>query len=421
MFTPALNQLEKKYTEMVDTLVKWASINSGSYHLEGLQNMLQTLKQDFSILPSTSTEVLPLPTITHYADNGSTLQIPLGQALRLRKKVKGKINIFFNGHMDTVYGKDDPFQTCTFISDYRLQGPGVTDMKGGLVVLLFALTVFELTPWAEAIDWEILLTPDEEIGSPGSSLLFEEAAKNHHFGLIFEPSNDGQLIRARKGVGEFVFISKGKSAHAGRAFNEGINAILPLAELILELNKLNQTFPNCIFNVGKITGGGATNVVPEHAMARLSIRYTNTEDADMISKTLEGLVKYSNENHSTKIEMQGGFNRPPKVATKATESLFKVIQSCGKEIGLELDWHDSGGASDGNLLSAAGLPNIDNLGVRGDKIHSPNEFIELGSLVERSQLTLLLLMKLATGDISLPNELITTLPQNDRTLPQKTL
>lgn len=379
---------------MVNRLIKWASINSGSRNLHGLELMLNSLADDFAILPG-KIDIIKLsddPTIPH--------------ALKITCRPKAPIQIFFNGHMDTIYGQDHPFQVCTEVGEDVLQGPGVADMKGGLVIMLEVLSVFEKSPWAKNIGWEVLIVPDEEIGSTHSSYLFESAAKRHTFGLIFEPSlSDGSLVRSRKGVGTFTAVAHGKAAHAGREFNREDNAIVGLARFISKVDELHMEFPSAIFNVGHVEGGGIVNVIPDHAVTKIMVRMSSFEERAGIEKRLRELVDSLNSKQKVQIELSGRFTRPPKPPSKGADALFQEFKDCGEKLGIPLGWKDTGGASDGNNLAAAGLANIDNLGVHGDDIHSDKEHVFLESLVQRAQLTTLFLMKLASGEISLPQKL----------------
>ncbi len=376
---------------MIDRLIKWASINSASDNYQGLEIMLQALVKDFSQLPG-KLEILQLPESL--------------KALRITCRQHAPIQILFNGHMDTVYGKDHPFQICTKISDNILQGPGVADMKGGLVVMLEVLKTFEQSPWAKNIGWEVLIVPDEEIGSPNSVHLLETAAKRNTLGLIFEPClPDGSLVRSRKGVGTFTIDSHGIAGHAGRDFISQNNAIAGLCHFLNQVNELNNEFPKAIFNIGYIEGGGPVNIIPDRAIAKIGIRIDTHEEQVDIEKRLNQLMDSFNKEQKVQIELTGHFSRPPKLPSPPINALYHEFEACGKELDITLGWKDSGGASDGNNLAAAGLPNIDNLGVHGDNIHSDKEFIFLSSLVQRAQLTTLFLMKLASGEIKLSKHL----------------
>jgi glutamate carboxypeptidase len=299
-------------------------------------------------------------------------------------------------HTDTVYAVDHPFQTTTLLDADTLRGPGVADAKGGIAVMLTALQAFEQTPWASRLGWEVLLNPDEEIGSPGSTPLLADAAKRNHVGLLFEPAMpDGSMAGRRKGSGNFTLVVRGRSAHAGRDFALGRNAIVAMAELVGQLHGLNGAWPGVTVNVGRIEGGGAVNVVPDLAIARVNVRTTKAEDEPLIRARFEELVAQLNTRDGITAELHGHFSSPAKIPDARTLSLLKSIAECGRELGLDLTWRDSGGVCDGNKLAAFGLPNVDTLGVRGGEIHSPAEFLKLDSLTERAKLVMLVMGQLA--------------------------
>jgi glutamate carboxypeptidase len=245
-----------------------------------------------------------------------------------------------------------------------------------------------------------LLNPDEEIGSPGSRGLLEAAAKRNHFGMLYEPAlPDGALVDRRRGSGNFSVIIRGRSAHAGRDFSLGRSAVLAAAKIALELHALNESSPGITLNVGSIDGGGPANVVPDLAVCRVNIRTTEAGDEDAARAAVERLAGELNKSEGISATVRGEFSSPPKIPDERTRKLLEVIIGCGKDLGLDLGTRGTGGVSDGNRLFGAGLPNIDTLGVRGDRIHSPQEYMLVDSLVERAQLSALLLLKIASGDI----------------------
>jgi glutamate carboxypeptidase len=274
-------------------------------------------------------------------------------------------------------------------------------MKGGLVVILHALSAFEQLACAKQIGWDILITGDEEIGSPASSQIIDTIAPQYQAAFVYEPAMDadGTLAKNRRGSGKFTLIATGKSAHVGRAFDEGRNAIAYLAEALVAIHALNyQQHPGVTFNIGKIAGGDALNVVPDQAIAQLDIRITTTEDEIWVHQQLHTIMQQL-ERPDYQLTLHGGFHRPVKSIDAGTERLFHRIQAQGKILGLSLQWKDSGGCCDGNNLARHHIPVIDTLGVRGGNIHSQEEYILLDSLPERSALSLLILNDLAMGGL----------------------
>ncbi len=372
-----------------DRLIRWANQNSGSDNLPGLAAMLGLLEADFAALPGVTTERVPCANTA-------------AQALRVRYRPEAPHQVLLSGHFDTVYSADNPFQRCELVDDRTLRGPGVTDMKGGLVVMLAALQSYLASNPPATLGFEVLLTPDEETGSFGSAALFAEAAKRHRLGLVFEPARpNGSLVQSRKGTGNFVATARGRAGHAGKSPSDARNAIAALAEFLVGAHRIPAEMPGVLLNIGLIRGGSeATNVVPDFAQALLDVRITRTVERDAVLARLAELAAPINTREGLRIEITGSFNRPPKECGPVEETVFAAYQQCGRELGLApFSWVHAGGGSDGNLLSAAGLPNLDGLGVIGDHLHSDREFCILPSLVERAQLCALFLRKLAEGKI----------------------
>src|SRR3954467_5589100 len=253
----SLCSLPKRTDELRQLLIKWCNQNSGSDNQAGLAAMLEMLFAEFSRLPNAKLERVVLP--------GT-----INKALRIKVRPTAPLQIFISGHYDTVYGATHPFQKCELLSPDTLRGPGTSDMKGGLVVMLAALQAFEKTPHAARIGYEILLGPDEETGSQDTTMLLEETARRHRFGLVFEPARaNGDLVKSRKGTGIFTRTCHGRGAHAGRAAAAGRNAILALCEILPQVAALglDRTMPGLMINIGSIKGGGAANIVPDFAQA----------------------------------------------------------------------------------------------------------------------------------------------------------
>lgn len=359
-----------------DLLIRWADINSGSSNLAGLERMRQALVAEFRTVPHAQVESVPL--------EGTT-----AQAVRVLIKPSAPTQLLFSGHFDTVYGAHNAFQRCTIVEPDMLRGPGVADMKGGIVVMIAALREFLATPNASRIGFDILLTPDEEIGSPGGKHLIESVAraKQHAAALVFEPARgNGDLVRTRKGTGVFTVTCHGRAAHAGRDSGSGCNAIVSLAALLLQVAELERDLDGVSVNVGNIRGGGAVNIVPDFAEAQIDVRTTRAGVDAAVTECLHGLAEPINQRQGCRIVISGGFNRPPKEITPADEQLFAKWVQCGRDLGVSLSWHDIGGAGDANLISSAGIPTLDGLGPVGDKLHSSDEFIRLSSLVERARI-----------------------------------
>lgn len=384
---------------MLEQLHLFCEINSGTENLPGLATMHQTLRQAFTPFAD-EIQTLTVSAIPTISMTGTTGLQACGDALYIRKRPELTRRVLLSGHMDTVYGAQHAFQNLTYINDNLVNGPGVADMKGGLIVMLHALQAFEHTPFADQLGWDILINADEEIGSLASSPFFPEIAARCQAALVYEPAMtaNGTFAKNRKGSGKLTLVATGKAAHAGRAFYEGRNAICFLAEAIQSIHALNGLRDGVTINVGKIAGGEALNVVPDKAVAKLDVRISAAEDEQWVREQLNTIIN-NMQRTDCSLVLHGSFDRPVKRVDPATKRLFTRIQQIGHSLGLTLDWQDSGGCCDGNNFCALGLPVIDTLGVRGGEIHSANEFILLDSLVERASLSALLLVDLAHGGL----------------------
>ncbi len=384
---------------MVEQLHQFCNINSGTTNIEGLAVMASTLHTAFQPIAD-SVERKKLQALSVINMSGNTTTQHCGDALFISKRPHLKRRILLSGHMDTVYAANNSFQKLTYINDNYVNGPGVADMKGGLIVMLHALAAFEQSDMASEMGWDVLINSDEEIGSPASSILFDELAPNYQAALVYEPAMTatGTLAKNRKGSGKLTLVATGKAAHAGRAFDEGRNAICYLAEAVTAIHALNGQRDGVTINVGKIAGGEALNVVPDKAVAQLDIRISLAEDQFWVREALDKIM-LGLKRPDYSLTVHGGFGRPVKRVCAATERLFHRVQSIGKELGLSIDWKDSGGCCDGNNLAHHGLAVIDTLGVRGGNIHSSEEYILLDSLSERAALSALLLTDLAQGGL----------------------
>ena len=401
-FLPTLAWIESQKEPMLTLLEQWANINSGSDNLNGLALMLSALRESFRSLGG-NLEELSLLTRKVVDERGHLQDVSHGKALHIRKYEEAPIKVLLGGHMDTVFPRESPFQKTTHIDANTLNGPGVVDMKGGLVVLLYALQSLEKSPFAGKIGWEVLINSDEEIGSIGSESLWIAYAKRNDLGLIFEPAFfDGSLVSSRKGSSNFTLVARGRAAHAGRDFYLGRSAIAAMSRFICQVESLNNKDKGITLNFGQISGGTAVNIVPDLCICRCNIRVIEPQDLLVIVENLQHMIAQINKEEGLSLSLYPHHSHPPKLFDEKNKDLFEKMALCAKEIGIELQTKPSGGACDGNTLSYEGLPVIDSLGVVGGKMHTYDEYMLISSLVERTQLTALFLMKLAAGEIKIP-------------------
>jgi glutamate carboxypeptidase len=398
-FTPELDWVARQRERMERLVRDWASIPSESHDVEGLAAMAAALESSFAALGASV--LVDLPPATEIDGSGRPATRPLGRALHITKRPAASRRVFVGGHMDTVHarGLAPPLE---LLAGGRLRGPGVADAKGGLAVMQIALEALERSSLAEALGWELLVNPDEELGSPGSVALINDAARSAGVGLIFEPAfADGALVGARKGSGYFTAVVRGRAAHVGRDFAAGRSAVVAAARLVTALDRLNCAREGVIVNVGRIAGGGALNVVPDLAIVGLNVRCDGAEDQAALEHEIAAIVA-GERGDGLEVELHGRFTAPPKPLDDPTRALLQAIAECGGELGMKISWRATGGVSDGNRLAAAGVTTVDTLGPCGGDIHSPGEYLILDSLVERARLATLVLLRLAAGDIAYP-------------------
>lgn len=383
---------------LIEETEAWSRINSGSLELEGLSRMAAVLTEAFAVLPG-RLDSIPLPDTTRVRADGVTVARTHGAALRICVRPQAPLQIALTGHYDTVFPAAHPFQTPQRLDGDVLNGPGVADMKGGLRIMLAALDAFEKTPHKNGVGYTVLLSPDEEIGSPASAALLQELGARSHLGMTYEPAlPDGRLAGARKGSGNYALVIKGKAAHVGRAFSDGRSAILAAAAAALQLDALNGQRDGVTVNIGAIDGGGPTNVVPDTAVLRFNVRAPDEESRDWAERGVADVVRAMAARDGVSVHLDGSFARPPKPMTPAFATLLNWTKAAGAAIGVDLAWAPTGGVCEGNNLAAAGCPNVDTLGVRGAHLHSDQEYALMSSFAERAQLSFLLLCGLASGD-----------------------
>lgn len=385
---------------MKELVISWSNINTHATNYEGLEQQLSMLKKSFESLGGTIQE-LSLPPYSVIDDRGNKVSIPLGKGLHIVKRQEAPIKVFLGGHMDTVFAKHSTFQKAHHKDDKTIVGPGVADMKGGLVVMLTALQALEKSPYAEKIGWEVIINPDEEIGSPGSSQIFERAALRNHIGLLFEPAfADGSLVFERSGSVNLVCIVRGKAAHAGRDFEQGKNAIFAAAHFVYELETLSQQFENCTLNIGEFRSGNSFNVVPDLAILRINARAKDPETLQRIKSAIIALAEsHGQKREGISFEIIEQMSRQPKIKDPQSEKVKSWITECAGNLQMAIQFTSSRGVTDGNILANAGLGTIDSLGPIGGELHTHNEFLDTESLLHRAKLAALLLMKIGNEEL----------------------
>jgi len=296
------------------------------------------------------------------------------------------------GHSDTVW----PLGTLAAMpfrqSKGRLWGPGVFDMKGGLAFFIFAMrALWELeVPVARRVILQV--NSDEEIGSPSSRALTEDAARKSAAVLVLEPGTglDGKLKTARKGVGDYTITVRGRAAHAGLDFSNGASAILEMSHQIEKIAAFTNLDRGITVSPGVIQGGTRSNVIPAECRAEIDVRIPRASAGAYLDRQFASLKPFDKR---CTIEVTGGLNRPPMERSAGTQALFRKAKALAAELGVSLEESSTGGGSDGNFTAALGVPTLDGLGAVGEGAHAPNESILMDRIADRTAL----LAKLVTA------------------------
>jgi glutamate carboxypeptidase len=371
---PGIDRAERIIDHYLDDLKNIVNIDSGTYNKQGVDHVGQYLQQRFQAFGfSTRFERQ-----AQYGDhliathNGNA---PNGPRLLLI------------GHMDTVLADGEaqrrPFTISSQGGVRIATGPGVLDMKSGILIGLYALHLLIAASEANYQSVTFLCNSDEEIGSPSSKTLIQELARQADAALILEPGRaERTVVSSRRGVGRYRVEVQGVSAHAGVEPKRGRNAILELAYQVQRLQALNDTIPGTTLNVGVIAGGERTNVVPAYASCDIDIRVSDQAGLKM----LEAAMRRAISRHlvpDTKVTLSGSMCHMPFERTEGNTRLIRLVKEVGHEMGLKIEDVSSGGGSDGNTTSAMGVPTLDGLGAGGALAHNPGEYIELDYLPTR--------------------------------------
>ena len=361
--------LGERQSEMIATLRELVIRESPTNNKPACDSLCEHLANEFSCLGG---EIK----IHRRNTAGNHLQVNFGGA-------RGRRPVLLLGHYDTVYDLGTLDKMPWRESKGKLHGPGVFDMKGGIVQMMFALWAMrDASRLPRPV--KVLLVSDEEEGSGTSRALTEKVAKQCCAVLVCEPSGAGGAVKtARKGVGGFTVKVTGVSAHSGLDFEKGHSAVLELAHQIQAISQLTDLKRGVTLNVGVIRGGTRTNVVPSEASADLDLRIWRKDDGPRMTKRLMALRPV---NRNCKLHVEGGVNRPPLERTKQVAALFQLARKVGSELGFPLNEIAVGGGSDGNFTAGLGIPTLDGLGAVGDGAHALHEHVIAAELPRRAAL-----------------------------------
>ena len=359
---------------VLDTLRPWIERNSYTGDVAGVNAMGDLLVADFT-LPGLSVKRYPGREVGDHLVFTTAAWAEASPADR----------IVLVGHHDTVFPPGS-FEGCTLEGD-RLQGPGVIDMKGGLVTIHLALSTLASLGVLAKLPLAFVCVGDEEIGSPESESVLVDVATGAGGALVFEAGRaEDAIITRRKGTGSLRVQVTGTSAHAGNHHKEGINAIWAMSHLVVAVQELTDYDKGVTVNVGTIQGGEARNTVPHHAECQIDFRLVRAEDGEAVVEEVRALAKRVAATTKTEIEVTGGVRRLPMERSDASGALCKRYAEAAKAS--NLGYSEAallGGGSDANTVSTLGVPAIDGLGPRGRGFHTHDEHIEVSSLALRAE------------------------------------
>lgn len=367
----ALQAAKKRQDQVLPTLERWVRQNSFSENIEGVNKVGDMLAEDLE-LDGLTLDRRPGDGVGDHL----FWQTPAWESRPEERRL-------LIGHHDTVFppGTFEVWETSGDI----LRGPGVLDMKGGLVTIRTALAALADVGALADVPLSFVSVADEEIGSRHSCALLQEHAKGAKAALVFEAGRaEDMIITQRKGTGRVTVTALGKAAHAGNHHKDGINAIWALAQWIDTAQEHTDYSSGLTCNVGLISGGSSANTVPAKAQCTVDFRYISKQDGEDLVASLEREAGDISKATGATLQLDGGIRRPPLERNDESVALYKAYAECARAAGLgDTECPLIGGGSDANMVSAVGVPAIDGLGPRGRGFHTHDEFIEMSSLALR--------------------------------------
>jgi glutamate carboxypeptidase len=365
-----LHYFESRQPSLIDTIRELVSIESPSDNKSASDRLGTLIAEKFRTLGGHVT----IPPAKDFADN---IQIDFPSSTKTKP-------ILLLGHFDTVYPLGTLAHMPCHLSHGHLHGPGVLDMKSGIVLMLSAIEALQSWHGELPRPVTVFLVSDEEVGSRSSRAITESLAKQSAAVLVLEPAaGTGAVKTARKGVGDYTLTVQGVAAHAGLEPEKGHSAIVELARQIAAITRLNDLKHGISVNPGVIRGGTRTNVIAAEAACEIDVRIARATQAKALDRKFRALKPH--DKHC-RLTLDGGINRMPMERTAGVAALYKKAQAIAHQIDWELAEASVGGGSDGNFTAALGIPTLDGLGGAGAGAHAPHEHIVINELPRRSLL-----------------------------------
>jgi len=366
-----LRYFESRSEALVQTICEFVEIESPSDDKLAGDRMGAILASKFETLGGRAT-------VHRAEDYADSIQIDFPG----REEVKP---VLLLGHFDTVYPLGTLAKMPCHITNGRLHGPGVLDMKSGIALMFYAIEALKSWHGSLPRPVTVFLVSDEEVGSSSSRKITEALARKSAAVLVLEPAAGlrGAVKTARKGVGEYALRVEGVAAHAGLDPGKGHSAIVELARQITSISKLNDLKQGISVNPGVIRGGTRTNVIAAEAVVEIDVRIKSASQAKHLDRKIRGLKPFDKR---CKLSVEGGINRLPMERTAGVAALYKKAQGISKQLDWKLEEAAVGGGSDGNFTAGMGIPTLDGLGGVGEGAHAVHEYVVLSELPRRALL-----------------------------------
>ena len=371
-----LDYIASRYDQFIKDLETIVNIDSGSRFASGINKVAAYFQERFLKLGWYTQDLA-------FEDG----EVPCLEAANVDPRDPGvEFDFLFLGHMDTVFLEGTVQKRPFAIDGDYAKGPGVCDMKGGLVAILHVMETLKQFGVCDKLSVCAGFNSDEEIGSHASRPWLEEMAAKSKRVFVFEPGRiGGQRVLQRKGAGWFDILCHGKAAHAGVEPEKGANAVVELAHQILKITTFANPELGTTVNVNTLSGGTKRNVIPDFAEAAVDVRFSESSETKRIQDQFQKITRHP-QIKGVRTEVKGEINRPPMVPSEQTLQLWDQMVEIGSRLGQEMKLIATGGGSDGNFTSALGIPTIDAMGPRGGRAHSEDEFLALDSIVPTVQL-----------------------------------
>lgn len=364
-----LEYLTPRLDAFLSDLATLSSLDCGTYDKEGVDTVGRIMHARLEALGFVLEE-----------HDGGTL----GNSLVAHWRGQGRARVLLLSHLDTVYPRGWTAEHPCHREGSIMRGPGTADMKAGLLAGLYALDALHSAHFDRFAEITFLLNSDEEIGSPSSKRLIEEQAIGRDAVLVLEAGREnGDIVSSRKGLAHFDLTVTGRAAHAGVEPQKGRSAILELAHQIVALQALNGTITDATINIGVIGGGTRPNVVPAEAQAVIDVRAFEPERLNALIAAMHERIGHTTVP-DTLVELHGSITHLPMPKTAATARLVQWCQEAAADAGFQVDDAATGGGSDGNTTGAMGIPTLDGLGPVGGLDHSPQEYVDIDSILPRT-------------------------------------